>query len=108
MTRASGTVWCKNYRRLALRDDVGALWENYCIAERQKFNAHRSYGVNAYFWRTYGQKEIDYVEEEGGRIRGFEFKWNPKKNARVPSEFVNTYGAEYRVVNNSNYRQFLA
>ncbi len=98
----------QNYRRLALRDDVGALWENYCIAERQKFNAHRSYGVNAYFWRTYGQKEIDYVEEEGGRIRGFEFKWNPKKNARVPSEFVNTYGAEYRVVNNSNYRQFLA
>lgn len=98
----------QNYRRLALRDDVGALWENYCIAERQKFNVHRAYGVNAYFWRTYGQKEVDYVEEEGGRIRGFEFKWNPKKNVRVPSEFVNTYGAEYRVVNHANYRQFLA
>lgn len=98
----------QNYRKLLLRDDVGALWENYCIAERQKFNAHHAYGVNTYFWRTYGQKEVDYVEEEGGRIRGFEFKWNPKKQVRVPSEFVNTYGAEYRVVNNANYRQFLA
>jgi len=98
----------QNYNRLALRDDVGALWENYCIAERQKWNANRSRKVNSYFWRTYEQKEVDYIEEEGGKLKGYEFKWNPKKNARVPAEFVSTYGAEYSVINTENYRQFLA
>lgn len=98
----------QNYNRLALRDDVGALWENYCIAERQKRNANHFRVVNAFFWRTYGQKEVDYIEEEGGQLKGFEFKWNPKKNVRVPAEFVNTYGAEYSVINPTNYRQFLA
>lgn len=98
----------QNYRRLALRDDIGALWENYCIAERQKWNANHSRVVNTYFWRTYAQREIDYIEEAGGQLKGFEFKWSPKKGARIPAEFVNTYGAEYSVINTSNYRQFLA
>ncbi|OGI30282.1 MAG: hypothetical protein A3G09_02075 [Candidatus Moranbacteria bacterium RIFCSPLOWO2_12_FULL_48_12] len=98
----------QNFQPLRLRDDIGALWENYCIAERQKWSANHSRTVNAYFWRTYGQKEVDYVEEEGGQLKGFEFKWNPKKKARIPSEFVSVYGAEYSVINTSNYRQFLA
>lgn len=97
----------QNYQPLRLRDDVGALWENYCIAERQKWNMHHSHMVNAYFWRTYGQKEVDYVEEEGGQVKGFEFKWSAKKNTRVPSDFVSVYGAEYSVINTSNFRQFL-
>ena len=98
----------QNYNPLALRDDVCALWENYCIAERQKWNANQSRTVNSYFWRTYGQKEVDYIEEGGGQLKGYEFKWSPKKNARVPAEFIGTYGAEYSVINTSNYRQFLA
>jgi predicted AAA+ superfamily ATPase len=98
----------QNYHQLSLRDDVGALWENYCIAERQKRNSSHSRKVNSYFWRTYEQKEIDYIEEEGGRLQAYEFKWNPKKKARVPAEFVSVYGAEYAVINTSNYRGFLA
>lgn len=97
----------QNFNPLAARDDVGALWENYCIAERQKFNAHHQRSVNAYFWRTYAQQEIDYVEEAGGKLKGFECKWNPSQRPRSPGVFLQTYGAEYAVINRSNFRHFL-
>lgn len=98
----------QNYKPLSLRADAPALWENYCIAERQKWNAHHLRNVNAYFWRTYAQKEVDYVEEAEGKVRGFEFKWSAKRQSSLPAEFVRTYGAEYSVINTSNFRQFVA
>ena len=30
--------------------------------------------VNPWCWRTYDQKELDFVEESGGGFAGFEFK----------------------------------
>ncbi|NPV57333.1 MAG: ATP-binding protein [Anaerolineae bacterium] len=65
----------QNYSPLHLRQDVGQLWENFLMAERRKANQYAGRLANAYFWRTYDQKEIDYLEERAGSLAGFEFKW---------------------------------
>ena len=63
-----------NINALHLRQDVGQLWENFMISERLKQNDNSSKYVNSYFWRTYKQNEIDYIEEKGGQLSAFEFK----------------------------------
>ncbi len=64
-----------NLNPLNLRMDAGALWENFIIAERLKFNAGLNRGARGYFWRTRQKQEIDYIEDCGGKLSGFEFKW---------------------------------
>ncbi len=96
------------YSPLALRNDVGALWENFCIVERIKKANHSGSATNSYFWRTYDKKEIDYIEERNGVLSGFEFKWNPTRTTKVPSEFLNTYpGSNVEQVDRGNYWRFL-
>ena len=97
----------ENYNLLDIRNDVGALWENFCILERKKNNDAEFNFVNAYFWRTYDQKEIDYIEESGGKIRGFEFKWNEKKKFKAPKDFILKYDATVEKIDRSNYWKFL-
>jgi predicted AAA+ superfamily ATPase len=70
----------RNFNPLRLRVDAGALWENYLISERMKRNANQLHYCNNYFWRTAQQQEIDYIEEYGGKLYAFEFKWNSKKS----------------------------
>lgn len=74
-----------------MRDDTGALWENFCIAERLKFLNYQHQQVNSYFWRTYSQREIDYIEESDGAFSAFEFKWKVVKKTAAPHEFVSGY-----------------
>jgi len=98
----------ENYNRLDIRNDAGALWENFCILERKKINDASMRFVNSYFWRTYDKKEIDYVEEIGGEIMGFEFKWGTQKSYKPPEEFIKKYQAKVEKVDRSNYWKFLA
>jgi len=96
-----------NYNALNLRDDAGVLWENYCISERIKAADYKKIYSNKYFWRTYDQKEIDYIEERGGKLFGYEFKYG-FGSAKPPKLFLQTYpGSEYTVINRDNYRDFL-
>jgi len=93
---------------LSLRNDVGALWENFCIVERLKKANNTGLTNNRYFWRTYDKKEIDYIEERDGILSGFEFKWNPKRSMRVPKEFLDTYpGSTVEQVDRGNYWRHL-
>lgn len=97
-----------NYNRLQSRDDAGRLWENYCIAERLKMNHYKGKISNYYFWRTYDQKEIDLIEESGGVLSGFEFKWANKKT-KVPEEFLKSYeNSTFSVITQENYLEFIA
>jgi predicted AAA+ superfamily ATPase len=101
-------VLISNFNSLNLRDDIGKLWENYCISERLKKNHYRQQMVNHYFWRTYDQKEIDLIEEAGGNLTGFEFKWTESK-PKIPQHFLNSYEhSEYKVINRENYLDFIA
>lgn len=97
----------KNFNDLYLRNDIGALWENFCILERIKMNAIAKNLVNIYFWRTYSGNEMDYLEEKGGQLAGFEFKWSTKKT-RLPSEFLKLYpSATAKIITPENFLEFL-
>ena len=80
-----------NFAPLDMRNDVGALWENLMVSERVKHNAYIGSYAQLYFWRTHDQKEIDLVEIEDGKMRTFEFKWNPKKKPLQPATFAAAY-----------------
>lgn len=83
----------RNFNPLSLRSDTGALFENFCIVERIKKLANSRRYANHYFWRTYDQKEIDLIEEQGGSLFAFEFKWSNKDHSFSSSqrEFMDTY-----------------
>lgn len=96
-----------NYNRLNLRDDVGKLWENFCIFERTKFLSYKQIPVNKYFWRTYDKKEIDMIEERGGKLYAFECKYSISY-IKPPKDFVNSYpGSDFNVINKDNYLDYL-
>ncbi|NOQ68197.1 AAA family ATPase [Patescibacteria group bacterium] len=96
----------QNFNRLEIRSDCGALWENFCIMERIKRNSINRVFANYYFWRTYAQKEIDYIEERDGKLFAFEFKWSDGKK-KIPKEFLKTYGdSKFETINRENYWDF--
>ena len=91
-----------------MRNDIGILWENYMVAERIKFQNYHDVLVYNYFWRTYDQQEIDWVEDRGGKLYGYEFKWSPQKRAKVPGGWKRGYpDAEFQVINPQNYKEWL-
>lgn len=98
-----------NYQEPEARLDTGALFENYIISERiKKLKYEKSY-AQSYFWRTSAKQEIDYIEDIDGKISAFEFKWNPKRKAKVPLSFARSYpDAEFKVVTRDNYEEILS
>ncbi len=97
-----------NFAPLDLRNDTGMLWENFMISERVKRNAYNDSYAHLYFWRTHDQKEIDLIEEEDGQLRTFEFKWNPRTKAVMPTTFSATYpGSSYTVINPQSFWSFV-
>lgn len=98
-----------NMAQVENRQDAGALWENFVIAERMKRLAYQDSFAQSYFWRTKQQQEIDYIEEEDGRIKAIEIKWNPNKSAtKCPDSFLAAYhDAEYKVITPNNIEEFL-
>ena len=92
---------------LSVRQDVGALWENYIIGERRKLNFNNLLHKEFYFWRTYDKQEIDLIEESPDGMSAFEFKWGNKMPA-APKVFSQAYpDAVYHVVNKENYMDFV-
>jgi len=96
-----------NFNSLDLRTDKGALWENFMISERIKYNNNRGKSKNVYFWRTHTQKEIDYLEEYEGKLEGYEFKWE-KDNFAKPKEFLEAYkNSAVELINKNNFQRFV-
>ncbi|RBN49888.1 ATP-binding protein [Flavobacterium psychrolimnae] len=97
-----------NFNRLDSRTDVGDLWENYLAVERVKKQNYLKTKTNNYFWRTYDQQELDWLEEKGDALAGFEFKWSETKKSKVPAAFAKGYpDATFEVINRSNYLDFI-
>ncbi|WP_140485413.1 ATP-binding protein [Flavobacterium sp. GSA192] len=98
-----------NFSRLDSRTDVGALWENYLASERIKYQNYTQKSVTNYFWRTYDQQELDWLEEENGILRAYEFKWNENRKVKIPTAFAKAYPeANFEVINKSNYLDFIS
>jgi predicted AAA+ superfamily ATPase len=96
-----------NFNNLELRQDTGALWENFLMSERMKQNVYKNSFAKMYFWRSKQQQEVDLVEDKNGELTGFEFKWNAKKNLKLPKTFVNAYDAKEKIVDRNNFREFV-
>jgi uncharacterized protein len=98
----------ENFNTLDKRDDVGSLWENFCIMERLKYNQAHERFVNKYFWRMYSGQEVDYIEEHSGQLDGFEFKYNPKAKFKKPTKFLETYdNSSVNVIDSENVWSFI-
>lgn len=96
-----------NFNSFSMRDDVGMLWENYIVVEKIKKQEYLCIPANNYFWRTYDLKKIDFIEERGGRLYGYEIKWAEKRR-KSPEEWLQAYkGAEYHTITKDNYLEFI-
>ena len=98
-----------DFKPLDFRQDIGALWENFMVSERIKKLRYDDWSGRYYFWRTYQQQEIDWIEESESKFNAFEFKWNPKKGK---SKFSKTFLANYpvestSVISSKNLDEFL-
>lgn len=95
------------YNGVDQRVDTGALWENFCLVERLKYLQAKEVSTNRYFWRTHDQQEIDYIEERGGALAGYEFKWG-KGRSKKPKIFLETYPkSSITSINRGNYLEFI-
>lgn len=94
-----------NFNSLEDRNDVGMLWENFVIAERLKYNTYHKKFVSSYFWRTYTGAELDYVEEQKGKLYGYEIKW--KKVSKAPSAWLENYKSHFKSINKDNFLKFI-
>lgn len=96
-----------NFNDLELRDDIGKLWENFLVVERLKAQQYRNIFANNYFWRTWEQQEIDWIEEREGKVFGFEFKFS-KNKFKIPPIFLKAYpGTEVKIITKENYLDFV-
>jgi len=74
------------------RDDRGALFENFFVAERLKIASLRDAHSRVLFWRNRQGEEIDVIEETEDKISAFECKWsNNVARVRPPAQFLKSY-----------------
>ena len=97
-----------NFQQFEMRTDKGALWENFIVSERIKFLSYNQFYGNFYFWRTFRQQEIDFVEDVDGTFSAYEFKLNTKKKARFSKTFTEAYPIkELKTISPGNIEEFL-
>ena len=98
----------QQFAPIHLRNDMGALWENFFISERMKRNHYSRHYCNRYFWRTTLQQEIDLVEECDGAMTAFEMKWNPTKKVIFSKSFTEAYNVKETItITPDNYLEYL-
>jgi predicted AAA+ superfamily ATPase len=97
-----------NFSQIENRSDIGALWENFLVSERLKSLSYKAVWTNHWYWRNTEQQEIDYLEDGDGKLRAFEFKWNPRAKVKFPNSFKLAYPeASFEVVDRDNFDLFL-
>jgi len=98
-----------NFNRLNRRNDTGQLFENFLFMDRLKKQHYTGDRTNNYFWRTYDRQEIDHVEERGGEVVGYEFKFSSTKKTKSPGAWSRTYPeADYKVITRENFLPFVS
>jgi predicted AAA+ superfamily ATPase len=97
-----------NFTLLENRTDVGELCENYLTCERIKKQSYENSNGTNYFWGTYDQQELDWLEEQNENLNGFEFKCNEKRKSKIPTAFAKAYpNASFEAINRENYLDFI-
>lgn len=93
-----------DFRYIEIRNDAGALFENFVINELRKQNEYKQIYANFYFWRNTDQREIDLIIEKNNVLQTIEIKWNPTKKANLTKSFTNIYGeTNFKVIHRENF-----
>lgn len=93
-----------NFNDINLRTDKGALWENFCINERQKAQQQSKTYTRQFYWRNRSKQEIDLIEESSSKISAYEFKFSSNKNVKIPKTFSQLYpDVKLTVINSDNF-----
>lgn len=95
-----------NFNSLNLRNDGDVLWKNLVISRRMEYRQNRNISVNQYYWQTYDGSHIDLVEEKNGKLSGFNIEWG-LKNPAEPKKWAEYKNSSYRVINQSNFTEFI-
>jgi predicted AAA+ superfamily ATPase len=98
-----------NFNPLHLRNDTGAIWENFLLSERMKKNHYTErLFAKGFFWRLIQGGEIDYIEENAGSFSAFEFKWNTAKKGKYPRPFQEAYpDSTFQTITPENFIEFV-
>lgn len=95
------------FNDLSLRDDIGALWENFIFMELSKQSVIEERLDTYYFWRTHTGAEIDIIKESSGILSAIECKWSgvsKKPPARWRTAYPDT---SFTTINRENYLEYL-
>ena len=95
------------FQPIKMRNDTGALWENFLIIERIKYHSYINKKIKKYFWRTYSQSELDLIEDDGAKLCAYEFKWG-NKIRKCPAAWEKNYPkTSFKCINQENYFNFI-
>lgn len=98
-----------NFNPPAVRMDLDALWKNWLISERIKWNSINNKKVNHWFWRTHTKQTIDLIEENGDQKIAYKATWEKKKKLKFPAMFQEYYAEiPTHTLNRSTYWTFLS
>lgn len=98
----------KNMTPFELRNDMGALWENFIVSERKKKIQYENAFKDTFFWRNTQQAEIDYLEVRNQQIEAFEIKYSPKAKVHFTKSFTEKYHPlSTQVIHSENFWEFL-
>lgn len=97
-----------DFNPVAIRKDIGFLWENFLFIERMKMFANSATNTSLYFWRSYSGAEVDYIEEfSGQKLAAYEFKYQGGRISRGAASFTKQYGAKVQLITTENFLDFL-
>lgn len=98
-----------NFNPPAIRMDLDALWKNWLVSERIKWNAINSKRTSYWFWRTHTKQTIDLIEENGSQMMAYKATWEKKKKLKFPVMFQEYYPeVPTHTLNRSTYWTFLS
>jgi len=101
----------RNFSDLDIRNDVGAMWENFIVSEIYKRYTYDKKPFNIYHWRTYDQKEIDIVIEENGVLSAYECKYSSdsKEINKATSKLWDSLypNTKIEIINKNNFVSYL-
>lgn len=91
----------ENFNPVKLRQDYGAIFENFIISEVLKINVYGKFDFKMNFWRTKQGSEIDLVLTKNEELLGIEIKTG---KGRTNQAFLNRYPkAQMQTVTPSNF-----
>ena len=101
----------QNFNPIEIRIDQSALWKNWLIAERIKWNEMNLRKKEYYFWKTHTNQQVDLIEVDPftGNTEAFQSLWDKRKKPKIPKAFSLAYSTiKTHVLNRATYWRFLA